>query len=170
MRSFTILETRPFMSMLFAGALFHDFEVVEADIVTFAAIHVDGTFYPEYYDQEDTSQEEQPAESQKRFIPWSRLQPYAFELIRGKHTPVRLKLVLRLPDILTEQFLQQSSLPFSPADIAGLYLNITYDREHVVCISGLSTRLFTMDQSLTYAWDEKVRDLLAGNHIAIEEQ
>ena len=174
MHSYTIIDTRQFMSLLLAGSAFHAFEVVQADLVTYAAFHIDGTYYPDYFDREEQEESAEAggpdsgpdAVSRKRLIPWKMLQPHAFELIRGRHKPISLKLVLRLSEPSLQRFLEKEALPLRPHDVAGLYLNISYDRTRVTCVTGTALTIFSPDKSLDHAWDEAVRELFRRHEIA----
>ena len=95
-----------------------------------------------------------------RYITWQMLQPHMYELIRGKKAPLAFRLVLRLSDENTARVLASSGLSFSVSDVAGLYLNISFEKGRAFCITGTSLRVFTIDKSLEHTWDELVQRLL----------
>ena len=165
MHTFYILDTRQFMTHLFKEETFNRFELVQGQITTFAAFTIDGSLHPEYFDSEEQKETED-----SRLAKWDAVQRIAFDLIKGKHTPLFMKFVFRLSDEDTARFLQTLSTPFGPGDTDGLFLNIRYENNHVICTSGCSLKVFSLDKSLEHAWDEAVRAFFRKNEITVSDQ
>ena len=174
MQAFRIEDLRTFMSALLTGSAFHHFEVVEASLTTFVTFHIDGLRQRGYFDEDPSS--EDPSSEEKtektadaaspRYITWETLQPHMYELIRGKRTPLLMRLVLRLSDANTAKVLESSHLSYRIADIAGLYLNIRFEKGTASCITGTSLNIFTADKNLEHTWDELIAKLLRKEQIA----
>lgn len=96
------------------------------------------------------------------------MREYCFSLIRGKRTPLRFKFVFGLSEPNIEKLLKQQDLSFTPQDVQGLYLNISYDGTSLKCVTGTSMNLFTMDKSLEEAWDKMVQKFFTQKEIEFE--
>ncbi|MDO4634072.1 MAG: DUF5721 family protein [Eubacteriales bacterium] len=152
-----ISETKSFMNRLLLSDSFDHFLAAEAAITTFAEFHIAGKLQKDYYSSEEL--EELQLQDQQ-LVSWKQLRPFFLQLIRGTHTPLSFKIVLKLPASATEELLAQSALPYSPADIHGLFLNLHFQNGVLTCISGTSMALFTTDKSLDHAWDDALKTLL----------
>lgn len=147
-----------FMGKLLLSEMFDRFDVTEAAITTFGTVHIDGHFQKEYYTAEEL---EQLGYESKVYSHWGQVRPFCFELIKGKHTPLQLKIVFRLSDGDTSRLLTENALSYRLSDINGLFLNIRYDGTSLQAVTGTSMKLFTMDKSLEHAWDETAQKMLA---------
>ena len=160
MQSLNIQDTRLFMSHLLSRDTFNQFCLTEAQITTFATFIVDGRFHADYFDSGTYEEGNVPA-----FARWEQLQPHIYQLVKGHVTPLSMKIVLRLPDAGTAKLAQAASGTVLPEQVNGLYLNITYDRQNVICTTGTSLSVFTMDKSLEHLWDERVMAFFRQNRI-----
>ena len=159
MRSYKIEDVKSFMSALLLHDAFDGFDVVEGDIVTFISTHIDGRFHKEYFDTADAGDDpENP--SAPLYASWKQIQPHVYDMVRGKHTPLKIRLVLRLSDKNSSGFI--SSFSIDPDMLAGLFLNILYENGTVTLTSGISLRIFTTDKSAEHSWDDTAQELLQG--------
>lgn len=165
MQSLQIPDVKDFMGKLLGSELFDAFVVSEAALTTFTTFQIDGSFHKDYY-SEDLQQEE----SCPTALTWKLLRPHIFELIRGKHVPLSLKLIFRLADYNVEKLLAQAGVSLHIRDVAGLFLNIHYIEGKISCTTGSSLRIFTLDRSLDQAWDDMVRKYLRQCQIPFLEQ
>lgn len=157
-----IEDTKDFTSKLFLQEIFDPFWVVDGSIQTHCTFLLDGHLNRDFYSSEEL--EESHMENQP-FVCWRQLRPLCFDLIKGKKTPLSFKFSFRLSDSNTEKLLLQSGVPFSPADVAGLFLNIRYKDRAILLTTGSSLRLFTPDKSLDQAWDSMVQRFLKQKEI-----
>ena len=158
MQAFSIPDVKDFMTKLLSSDTFDTFLITEAVLTTFTTFEVSGTYHPDYFDT-DTARDQ--ADSGKdQYISWRMLRPCFYDLIRGRQKPLGFRIVMRLADYNVEKLLRQSGVPFQVPDVAGLYLNISYDGDHLTCITGTSLRTFTLDRSLEHTWDEMIGKLL----------
>ena len=157
MRSFKIEDTKSFMSALLLHDAFYGFELAEGEIVTFISCRIDGRYRREYFD-DTSSAEAENLLSAGLFTPWKLMQPHVYGMVRGRHTPLKLHLVLRLSDRQSSDFI--SSFSIDPEALSGLYLNILYDHSSVSLTSGISLKIFTTDKAAEHAWDDRVEMLL----------
>lgn len=77
-------------------------------------------------------------------------------------------MVFALSTPNTVKLLKGQGLPFSPEDIEGMFLNITYRDNALTCTTGTSMRLFTLDRSLEHSWDGMVQKFFKTKGIAFE--
>lgn len=154
MISLQILDVKNFMNQLLLSDTFDHFQVIEAAVTTHTAFFIDGTIQKNYYTKEELeglNLEKHP------YASWKQLKPLCFNLIKGKKTPLSLKIIFQLSIENMEKLLAQTGVPLSFHDINGLLLNVKYDGSSLSCITGTSLNLFTMDKSLEHAWDDMVR-------------
>ncbi|MCD7956494.1 MAG: DUF5721 family protein [Lachnospiraceae bacterium] len=151
MRSFQILDTLGFMKKLLTDDAFDTFLLSEASITTFATFQIDGRFHPDYF---NTAEQEQLSAEKCGFTLWKRVRPFFFELTRGKHTPLKFRVVFRLAPYNVEKLISQSGLSIQADQVDGLFLNINFDGKALCCVSGVSMKLFALDKTLDHAWDD----------------
>lgn len=88
-------------------------------------------------------------------LSWKRIRPLFTEIIRGRYTPLSFHLVLKLSPSNVGKLLQTSGITqISPAQVAGLFLNISYQDTGVTCVTGSSLNIFTLDKTLEHTWDD----------------
>ncbi len=151
MLALQITNIKDFMSKLFLKDTFDSFYLVESSIVTATTFSIDGRIKKEYF-----TAEELEAHPYEEYSTWEILRPFCFQFIKGKKTPLAIKLILRLPPAQSEQILEQSSLPYQLQDIDGFFLNIRYENSAAVCTTGISIKTFTLDKSLEQYWDQTI--------------
>ena len=82
------------------------------------------------------------------------VQAQCFSIIKGKRTPLNFKIVFQLSSSNVEKLLSQSGIALKPEDIYGLYLNCQFDGKQLLCTTGTSLKIFTLDKQLDRVWDE----------------
>ena len=152
-----IADTRDFMKKLLTQDLFDTFLFSEGSVTTFTTFAIDGTWHPDYF-------EDQKVDA----LTWGLMRPVFFDLIKGKHTPVSFRIVLRLSDSNTESLLASSGLSMDASQIAGLFLNLNYQNNTVTCTTGTSLRIFTLDKTLDRIWDDMVMKFFSSRQIQAE--
>ncbi len=152
-----IKHLKNFMNKLLLQDTFDRFLVPEASITTFATFSIDGEFRPDFYDSEKA---EKLREEGRRQVLWKEVKPFCLSVIRGKRTPLSFKFVFQLPPSEVALLTAKSSPDLSADDVFGLYLNCQYNGEVLTLTTGSSLRLFTMDKSLDYAWDQMLLEFL----------
>ncbi len=164
MRSFQIQDQLDFMKKLLVGTDFDGFLLSEASITTFATFRIDGSLHPEFLDGgEDLSDAESSG-----YTLWRRVRPFFYELTRGKHTPLRFRIIFRLSASNTEKLLVQCGIRMDKEQIDGLFLNINFDGSALVCTGGTSLNTFTLDKTLEQAWDEMLEKFFRQRQISFE--
>lgn len=151
LRSYQIQDIKDFMKKLLIGGAFDAFLLAEASITTYATFQIDGTFHPDYL---SSAEAELLEAEQSGYTLWQRVRPFFFELTRGKNTPLRFRIVLRLAPANVGRLIAQTGVSVRAEDVGGLFLNIHFDGTALTCTSGASLRIFTLDKTLEHAWDK----------------
>ena len=159
----SILDIKNFMAGILTGTMFDKFYLRDGEIQTFTEFHLGGFLNRPYFDSEEWE-----ALEGRELCLWSEVKPFAFQLIKGHKLPVRFRLVFQLSDENTRWLLDKHHLPVNPEDIGGLFMNITYDHQKLVCTSGVSYKTFVMDKTLEQCWDDTVCQYFKQNHITVE--
>ena len=157
----SIQDIKNFMAGMLTGNMFDKFYLCDGEIQTFTEFHLGGYLNRPYFD----SEEWENLEGRKLCL-WSEMKPFAFQLNRGHRLPVRFKFVFQLSRENTVWLLEKHRLPVREEDIGGLFMNITYEHQKLVCTSGVSYKTFIMDKTLEQCWDETVCQYFKQNHIA----
>ena len=156
----SISEVKEFMSKLLLSETFDPFLFIEGEIVTFNTFSMNGRLQKDFFDKDMVPD--------RTYSLWKDMREYCFSIIRGKRTPLRFKFVFGLSKPNIEKLLKQQGLAFSPNNVQGLYLNISYDGTSLKCVTGTSMNLFTMDKSLEEAWDKMVQKFFMRKEIGFE--
>ena len=85
---------------------------------------------------------------------WEQLRPFALSLIKGKKTPLAMKIVFSLAPKNVEKLILQNHLSIRPEEIGGLFLNVLYDGQKLTVTTGTSLKTFSLDKTLSQLWDE----------------
>ncbi len=164
MQAFLIQDTKAFMGQLFYGALFEDFLLEEAGIVSACTFLIDGHTNEAYFAQgSDAAQAPAPS-----LRPFPELRPTLAKLIQGKRPPLSMAITLHMAPAAQESLLQKQAAKTESSALAALVLNIKYDGEKVTLISAPSYRRFVPDKSLDALWDGSVAAYLEAKKIAFE--
>lgn len=145
MKSINITDVKNFMSKLLIKEDFDNFLLEEVSITTFNTFTIDGHIHKNYY-----TSEEYEALRNTELSYWSTIKPICFELIKGKKTPSRFKIILKADENLVVKISEDSS------NILGLYLNIKYEDGILNCITATSMKSFTLDRTIDDTWDKYI--------------
>lgn len=160
-----ILEVKAFMNKLLLSDTFDHFLVTEASITTFNTFHMDGSLKREFFTTEELEDEDL---NDRCYSYWKELRPFCLEIIKGQRTPLHFKMVFALSSSNLNKLLKGQGLPFSPGDVEGLFLNITYRDKKLTCTTGTSLKLFTLDRSLEQSWDTMVQKFFRSKAIPFD--
>lgn len=141
-------NVKNFMSLLFGGNSFDNFMFVEGDISTAIDYHIDGKVNMNFYTDEEL--EELKCEE---YQTWGMTKTIITQMIKGKRLPVSMKLVLKKAG--------QGDLTY--------LLNIRFDSNALLLVTGISRSVFTLDKSGEKEWDENMCSFLKRFGIEYEE-
>lgn len=152
MRAYQIQDVKGFMSHLLLSNTFDRFLLAEASITTFNTFHIDGHLNKDYF----SSAEEYEMEAADNLVysRWEQVRPFCFSLIKGKKTPVGMKIIFSLAPLNVQKLLLQNRLPLTNEEVGGLFLNIRYDSQKLTVTTGTSLKTFSLDKTLEQLWDD----------------
>ncbi len=148
-----ITDTKDFMKKFLTGDTFDTFLFSEGSVTTFTTFSIDGTWHPDYFGEEEQT------------MTWKLLRPIIFGMIKGQHTPIQMRIVLKLADYNVENLLKNAGVSIVKEQVDGLFLNLVYSREEVSATTGTSLRIFTMDKTLDRVWDDMIRKFFVSRQI-----
>ena len=144
-----ISDIKECMSHLLIKNTFDRFQFVNGSITTFNTFQIDGYIHKEFYDSDELA----ALLPGQEYSFWRDLRTYCLSLIKGKKTPLEFHLTFSLSPKGIESIIQKENLPFTPAQVQGLYLNFRYQQKKLTCVTGTSFKGFLMDKSLEHIWD-----------------
>ena len=167
MIALSLPNKKEFMQSLLCSTVFDDFLLSEAALHTFVSYTIDGHLNRDFFESdEDTDDCSVLADTS--IVPFAKIRPILFSLIKGKRTPLAFRFVLQLPEEHKKQVLAQSSAAFSPDDVTGIFFNILFQDNRLTATTGLSYRSFLPDKSLEQEWDRLILSFLSRHHITYE--
>ncbi len=152
MRAIEISNIKKFTNALFAGETFDTFCVTEASFSTLTNITIDGHINQEFMGEAEL----QMPENKDLTIRWKKLRPLCYNIIKGQRVPLRFRIIFMMPLEHIMEFIEEENLDIEPVEINALFLNVKFENNNLVCTTGTSLRVFTLDKSLEDAWDSRM--------------
>ncbi|MCR5421863.1 MAG: DUF5721 family protein [Lachnospiraceae bacterium] len=139
--------------------VFNSFLLLEAVIVTGNTYTIDGHINKEFYTEDELSILKDEAQKAGRIfsdtlVRWENMKSFCFECIKGKKTPLSLKVNLCMPQENINKFLAGIDTTLKSSDIRSLNVNIKYDGSTLTCTTALTLSIFTLDKSVEHSFDE----------------
>lgn len=150
-----IEQVKKFMAGFLGGTLFDDFLMNEGKLSMDITYEFSGKVLQEFFDTDEWEQY-----GRYPYVPWEREKSKIFSLVKGKKTPLYFQFVMMMKPEQVEEFLVKYNLPVRTDEIAGLFLNVIYDRQSLKCTTGVSRKTFVMDKTLEEAWDIESKERL----------
>ncbi len=160
-----LVDIKDFMNKLLCTDLFDHFLLPEATIHTFVNHTIDGHLNPDFFSPED---EQYDLLQQTSIAPFSMLRPVCYQLIRGNRTPLGFKFVFQLSLENQRRTIERSGCGFLPEDITGMFLHLKFQDQKLLCTTGISYRVFSMNKSLEQEWDRLITVFLKNHKIPYE--
>jgi hypothetical protein len=157
-----IMDIKDFTNKLFLGEVFDQFWMTEASITTFGIFSIDGRLQSGFFDTDSRTLLEQNG---RLYTLWKEVKPYCFSVIRGKRTPLGFKIVFLLSRKKTAAAIAHAGLSISPEEVNGLYLNLQYKNDVLLCTTGTSLQTFIPGKQIDQLWDGLVEDFFRQNQI-----
>lgn len=162
MQTIEILDIKPFMQFLLRTDSFDSCSMLQAELHTDIALHLDGHLIPDYYTKDEL---QTFSGDPNGLLPWQLARDRVFSLIKGTRTPSLMKIVLKPEESLTKSLLSESGTRLREEEIDGLYLNILFQNNRLFLACGVSCRVFTLDKTLEQAFSAYILKLLKQNRI-----
>lgn len=156
MIQFEIQSVKEFMSQLLIGTLFDSFYIKEVSLTTFNTFTIDGHIHKNFFTSEEWEEIGEPA-----YSTWEQLKPICYQLIKGKKTPLNFRIIFIASGQMVSHCLDKAKTNLTSQDINGLYLHISYENGKIICTTGISLSIFTMDKSLEHYWDQSIEKFVS---------
>lgn len=163
MQAFQILDIKNFMQLLFQTNTFDSYEFVSAELTTDISYSLNGHIHKEFFNEKEV---ESMGLADYDYLPWHLAKEKLFILIKGKKTPLQLKIVLKACKNQAHDFLSQTNSSLNTNDIDGIFFNIIYQANKLNVICGISYKIFTMDKQLESEFSNNIITLLKSNNVA----
>ncbi len=160
-----LTDTKDFMNKLLRTDTFDHFLLQEAVITGAATYTIDGHCNEGFYSAEEVEELHLGGLS---MLPFVLLRGKCFDLIKGRQAPTAFRFVFLLSPENLENTLRSLDSTFTPQDITGMFLNITFRNQALTLTTGISYAVFSMDRSLDAGWDRLVEKFLSQKEISWE--
>lgn len=161
-----LTDIKNFMNQFLRNEIFDHFLMPEAVITQDISLSIDGHLKKDYFSREELEEQNLKVGD---CLPYAGIRPTLYQLIRGKKTPSYFKIVLMLSPENMEKTLSVSDSGLTANDVAGMFLNVTYQNGSLTLTTGISYKTFTTDQTLNREWDKMIQKFLAKHGIAWDE-
>lgn len=161
-----VLDVKKCMNQLLATDCFDRWQLAEAKIITYVSYVIDGHLTEEYMTGEEMEAE---GLQQGECVPYGRVRPLCFDMIKGKRVPKNFRFVLQFPKQEAADFVGNLQGNFTPGDVANLTMNVSFSEGGLFVTTGYTLRMFSMDKSLEQEWDLKVMELFRKMEITVEK-
>lgn len=142
-----IRKTKEFMHKFLMTEAFEDFLTVEAAVTTFVSYTIDGHIRKDFY-----TKEEQEKQALFPYAEWEALRPQVLQMVKGKNTPLFMKLTLAYKPDKAEGY--------DKTFVKDLLCTVKYENGCITLTSGISYQGFTMEKEPEKFWDLSLCRLL----------
>jgi len=158
-----ITDVKMFMSCLLVKNVFDNFLLSELEVMTFNRFSINGKLNMEWF---DTEEKEELIETE--YAKWENVRPYVLNLIKGNKAPLSMKGVFMLNKENSEKLMHRVSTQLTESDVTAFFMNMKFEHGEMYLTTGISYRIFTMDQSLQQQWDADLKKFLKYYEIEYE--
>ena len=137
------------MQKFLMSEAFSDFLLVEAKVDTFVSYDIDGRIRRDFFTKEEQEQQEIC-----EFAAWEAVRPQIVQMVKGKRTPLFMKLVLAYMPKRAEEIWKKEEQAGSAGFINYLMCTIKYENGGITLTGGVSYQGFTMDKGPEKCWDQ----------------
>ncbi|MBR4725101.1 MAG: hypothetical protein IK071_04895 [Lachnospiraceae bacterium] len=148
MKAIKVTNIKSFMGILFSDTAFDSFLFVEGDISVAMDYHLSGRVNMNFFSEDELEQLRM-----EEFMRWQDVKENIRQIIKGRRLPVSMKLVLKKP---------------GSGDITYI-VNIRFDNNNLMLVTGVSHTVFTTDKSGEFEWDRNMCGFLDNHGIEYEE-
>ncbi len=156
-----ISSMKQFMNHLLVADTFDGFDLEEAVISTACTFHIDGHINQEFFECQSEILDAKFPE----FRPWNEVKGLAFDLIKGKRTPLFFRFTLHLNGTETAALLEQEHSDVPAPQVKALVLNIRYDGATAVLTTATAYHTFLMSKEPDAIWDKYLQAYLDAKDI-----
>lgn len=159
-----IFDIKDTMAHLLLKESFDAYLLEEACVTTFAKMEMKGRRNQEWYDLE--KEESKLPEH----LYWREVKPFIYAYIKGKRTPSFFTISLKLTENEVQSVFEGQELyQMMKVQQTDVLLHFRFEKGKLSVITGTSSRMFTMDKSVEFAWDNAVRVFFKKLGVGYEE-
>ena len=152
MNCLKIKSVKDFMQKFLMSAAFADFLLVEAKVDTHVSYSVDGRIRRDFY-----TKEELEAQEVREFADWESVRPQIVQAVKGKRTPIFMKLVLAYDPGKAEKLMEKEEQAAGGGGfIRYLLCTVKYEGGVLTLTGGVSYQGFTIDKGPEKCWDQEL--------------
>ncbi len=166
MTALQITDIGPLLNQMLKGDMFDHFLLKEASVSAAFTTAIDGMISESFFSEDDL---EKFALAGLSYIPFSFVRPICLNLIRGNRKPTAFQFQFLLSPQNQKKTVEQSGSSFQNEDITGLFLNLNYKNDTLVCTTGISYKIFSPDKSLENEWDRQAAVFFKKHGIAVSK-
>ncbi len=159
-----IENNKDFTAKLLLENVFDDFLLSQGIIATGTTVTIDGHLNMDFYDRDTLTDETGQI---RGYATWAEMKKLAFDRIKGKRLPLSFRFVLLADQKEVNKLLSRQSgqTTVLQEQVVGLFLNIRYSDNRIVCSTGVSLHTFSLDRSLEHLWDNRILDFFKEHQI-----
>lgn len=151
-----IKNIKEFMQNFLMSDAFSAFLLMESRIDTHVSYTVDGRIRRDFY-----TKEEQERQDFYEFAAWESVRPQILQAVKGKRTPLFMKLVMAYSPKEAKKLLEKGEQTAGSATFVNYLLcTIKYENGMLTITGGISYQGFTMDKSPEKCWDQALCGLI----------
>lgn len=155
-----------FMTALLSSDTFDSFLLQEAVLKMNVTWTIDGRLNQGFYDTEVwEDRERRPYD----FVRWQDIRPRLHEIVKGKRLPESFSFVLALKPQYLQPLFAQAMEPELADVVKDLILTIRYRDGQLTLLTGVSTKVFTLNKNADILWDGTARKFLKTRGLEFEE-
>lgn len=159
-----IFDVKETMTHLLLRESFDEYLLEEVSVTTVATLKIQGRRNAAWYD------EQEEAQTLPDHLYWKEIKGFVFSYIKGKKTPTSFTITLKLTaDIFTKIMPQSDLAQLLRKQNTEVLLQFRFEKGKLSVVTGTASSVFTMDKSVSIAWDQVVKDIFKGLHIGYEE-
>ncbi|MBQ3105656.1 MAG: hypothetical protein IJC59_07360 [Lachnospiraceae bacterium] len=152
-----ITDVRGFMAGLLNSDCFDSFLLQEASIHTYNTFTIDGHQNRSYYTREEL---QDPILFPYEYSSWHQMRELVYQLIKGKKTPLFLKIILLLKPEDAYTLLEANHASGYAPNLKSFVVSIRFDQTGLRLTTGTSMLTFLPDKRCDDIWDEAFLDFL----------
>ena len=137
------------MQKFLMSEAFAEFLLMEARVDTCVSFNIDGRIRPDFY-----TKEEQEMQDICEFAAWESIRPQVVQMVKGKRTPLLMKLVLACKPEKAKELLREERAAGNEGFVKYLLCTVKYENGGITLTSGISYQGFTMDKDPEKRWDQ----------------
>lgn len=166
MLALKITDLKSFTNSLFIGDTFDRFWLTEASITTSSLFTIDGKLQEDFFDSDELALLRQ---NHRTYALWKEIKPFCHSVVRNRHTPLHFKIVLQLSHNQIPSVLSGAQIAIAPEIVKGLYLNLQYKNQELLCTTGTGLSTFVPGKELDRLWDSMIENFFTQQHISFEK-